>query len=128
MLGFNGIKAFLDVLIDASFGLWALVLQLHKRSVADVQKVFPRICKKYFQESAKFFTCITGRFRLVLIHQSTKLLFKYLPPPAVLKVSKFRKQILKFSFAPKNERKYFCISALAYKKRSNQKSSVRESK
>ena len=27
----------------------------------------------------------------------------------------------KFSFAPKNERKYFCISALAYKKRSNQK-------
>ena len=45
-----------------------------------------------------------------------------------LKVSKSRKQILKFSFAPKNERKYFCISALAYKKRSNQKSSVRESK
>ena len=43
----------------------------------------------------------------------------------VLKVSKSRKQILKFSFAPKNERKYFFISALAYKKRSNQKSSVR---
>ena len=45
-----------------------------------------------------------------------------------LKVSKSRKQILKFSFEPKNQRKYFCISALAYKKRSNQKSSVRESK
>ena len=30
----------------------------------------------------------------------------------------------KFSFAPKNEWKYFCISALGYKKRSNQKSSV----
>ena len=41
-----------------------------------------------------------------------------------VKVSKSRKQILKFSFAPKNERKHFCISALAYKKRSNQKSSV----
>ena len=39
----------------------------------------------------------------------------------LVKVSKFRKQILKFSFAPKNERKYFCISALASKKRSNQK-------
>jgi hypothetical protein len=33
-----------------------------------------------------------------------------------------------FSFAHKNERKYFFISALAYKKRSNQKSSVSESK
>ena len=38
------------------------------------------------------------------------------------------KGLFKISFAPKNERKYFCISALAYKKRSNQKSSVRESK
>ena len=38
-----------------------------------------------------------------------------------LKVSKSRKQILKFSFAPKNNRKCFCISALASKKRSNQK-------
>ena len=42
----------------------------------------------------------------------------------VLKVSKSRKQILKFSLEPKNERKYFCISDLVYKKRSNQKSSV----
>ena len=33
-----------------------------------------------------------------------------------LKVSKSRKQILKFSFAPKNEQKYFHISALAYKR------------
>ena len=32
-----------------------------------------------------------------------------------LKVSKSRKQILKFSFEPKNERKYFCISAIASK-------------
>ena len=32
-----------------------------------------------------------------------------------LKVSKSRKQILKFSFEPKNEQKYFCISALASK-------------
>ena len=31
------------------------------------------------------------------------------------KVSKSRKQILKFSFEPKNEQKYFCISALASK-------------
>ena len=30
-----------------------------------------------------------------------------------LKVSKFRKQDLKFSFEPKTEPKYFCISALA---------------
>ena len=29
----------------------------------------------------------------------------------VLKVSKSRKQILKLSFEPKTERKYFCISA-----------------
>ena len=43
-------------------------------------------------------------------------------------VSSFRKDFLKFSFALKNEQKHFCISGLAYKKRSNQKSSVRESK
>ena len=36
------------------------------------------------------------------------------------------KGLLKFSFAPKNGQKYFCISALAYKKGSNQKCSVRE--
>jgi hypothetical protein len=30
-----------------------------------------------------------------------------------LKVSKSRKQILKFSFEPKIKRKYFCIPALA---------------
>ena len=33
----------------------------------------------------------------------------------LLKVSKSPKQIVKFSFEPKNERKYFCISALASK-------------
>ena len=45
-----------------------------------------------------------------------------------LKVSNSQKQILKFSFEPKIEQKYFCISAIASKKRSNQKRSVRESK
>ena len=45
-----------------------------------------------------------------------------------IKVSKSLKQILKYSFEPKNEQKYFYISALADKMRSNQKSSVRESK
>ena len=39
----------------------------------------------------------------------------------LLKVSYFRKDILKFSFAPKTEQKYFFISALASKKRSNQR-------
>ena len=34
---------------------------------------------------------------------------------AELKVSKSQKQILKFSFEPKNEQKYFCISAVASK-------------
>ena len=34
----------------------------------------------------------------------------------IIKVSKSWKQILKFSLEPKNERKYFCISALASKK------------
>ena len=38
-----------------------------------------------------------------------------------LKDSEFQKDFLKFSFAPKNKRKYFCNSALASKKRSNQK-------
>ena len=33
-----------------------------------------------------------------------------------------------FSFTQKNGRNYFCISALAYNKRSNQKSSLKESK
>ena len=37
----------------------------------------------------------------------------------LLKVSKSRKQILKFSFEPKNKRKYFCISALASKHQEN---------
>ena len=40
-------------------------------------------------------------------------------------VSKFQKDFLKLSFALKIERKYFCIPALAYKKRSNQKGSLR---
>ena len=44
-----------------------------------------------------------------------------------LKVSYYRKDFSKVSFAPKNKQKYFWISALAYK-RSSQKSSVRESK
>ena len=35
--------------------------------------------------------------------------------PRSLKVSLSRKQILNFSFEPKNEQKYFCISALASK-------------
>ena len=43
---------------------------------------------------------------------------KLFPMPKCQLISK---DFLKFSFAPKNERKYFCISALASKKRSNQK-------
>ena len=38
------------------------------------------------------------------------------------------KGLFKGFICTKNEQKYFCISALAYKKRSNQKSSLRESK
>jgi hypothetical protein len=38
------------------------------------------------------------------------------------------KGLFKVFNCAKNKQKYFCISALAYKKRSNQKSSVRESK
>ena len=59
----------------------------------------------------------------IVHHRHTSTLYFYLK-----KVGKSRKQILKFSFEPKNEQKHFCISALAYKKWSNQKSSVRESK
>ena len=40
--------------------------------------------------------------------------------------SSFQKDFLKFHFAPKNKQKYFGISALVYKKRSNQKISVKE--
>ena len=36
-------------------------------------------------------------------------------------VTSFQKDFLKFHFAPKNKQKYFGISALVYKKRSNQK-------
>ena len=56
------------------------------------------------------------------------LLLLWKPQISSIKISKSRKQILKFSFEPKNEQKYFCMSDLAYKRRSNQKSSVRESK
>ena len=45
---------------------------------------------------------------------------------ALAKGQLISKQVLKFSFEPKKEQKYFCISALAYKTKSNQKSSVRE--
>ena len=38
------------------------------------------------------------------------------------------KGLFKVYICTKNERKYFCIPALAYKKRSNEQSSVRESK
>ena len=38
-----------------------------------------------------------------------------------LKVSQFQKQILLFSFKPKNERNYYLISALAPKNGSNKK-------
>ena len=55
-----------------------------------------------------------------------KFCFAFLP--FFVKVSKSPKQILKFLFEPKKERKYFCISNLSSLKRSNQKSSVRESK
>ena len=41
--------------------------------------------------------------------------------PEASKGQLFRKDLLKFSFAPKNKHKYFCISTLASKKRSNQK-------
>ena len=41
-----------------------------------------------------------------------------------LKVSKSQKQILKFSLEPKTEQKYFCISGIASKKRSNQKNTL----
>ena len=37
-------------------------------------------------------------------------------PPGYAKGQLISKQILKFSFEPKNQRKYFCISALASKK------------
>ena len=40
---------------------------------------------------------------------------------ALLKVSKFQKQIFLFLFKPKNERNYFLISALASKNGSNKK-------
>ena len=40
---------------------------------------------------------------------------------AILKVSKFQKQIFLLSFEPKTERNYFLICALASKKRSDQK-------
>ena len=40
---------------------------------------------------------------------------------AILKVSKFQKQIFLFSFEPKNEQNYFLISALASKNGSNKK-------
>ena len=39
----------------------------------------------------------------------------------ILKVNLFRKQIFLFSFEPKTQRNYFLISALASKKRSDQK-------
>ena len=38
------------------------------------------------------------------------------------------KGLFKVFISPKNEQKYFCISALASKKSSNQKSNIRESK
>ena len=43
----------------------------------------------------------------------------------LIKVNYFRKDFLESFFAPKNERKYFCISALASKKRPNQKNKGR---
>ena len=46
----------------------------------------------------------------IVHHRHTSTLYFYLK-----KVGKSRKQILKFSFEPKTERKYFCIFALASK-------------
>ena len=51
---------------------------------------------------------------------------KFCPGPS--KGQLISKGLFKVFICTKNEQKYFCISALAYKKRSNQKSSVRESK
>ena len=47
---------------------------------------------------------------------------------AISKGQLFSKGLFKVLICTKNERKYFCIYALASKKKSNQKSSVRESK
>ena len=57
-----------------------------------------------------------------IVDQREKCLITYL-----LKISKYQKQISRFHLRQKNEWKYFCIPALAYKKRSSEKS-VRESK
>ena len=72
----------------------------------------------------------TNIFMILIVSQDTFLFMKfvyfttieYVDMHIFNYVSKFRKQFLKFSFEKINERKYFCISALAYKKRSNQKS------
>ena len=55
-----------------------------------------------FFKEADFFKNSVGNFSRI----GTTILYN-------LKVSWSRKQILKFSFEPKIERKYFCISALA---------------
>ena len=57
---------------------------------------------------------IVSFFSLILYSKSCK-------KNKILKVSKFRKQILLFSFEPKNEQNYFLISALASEYGSNQK-------
>ena len=47
--------------------------------------------------------------------EKKKKMTQTLRPPTDLKVSKSRKHILNFSLEPKNQRKYFWISALASK-------------
>ena len=58
---------------------------------------------------------VTQMFQLCSVHSAAVAC----PQCWNLKVSKTLKPILKFSFEPKNERKYLCISALAYKKKLN---------
>ena len=85
-------------------------------------QIFKRISGKWlggcgFLDGEKLI-CMDGLYEDVITNNC--LVYSFGVGKYDLKVSKSQKQILKFSFEPKNERKYFCISALASKKRSNQ--------
>ena len=81
-------------------------------------QIFKRISGKWlggcgFLDGEKLI-CMDGLYEDVITNNC--LVYSFGVGKYDLKVSKSQKQILKFSFEPKNERKYFCISALASKK------------
>ena len=93
----------------STFYYYTYLLQYYKKKSRGVEHFYPTFFPIILNVKGWM---VTQMFQLCSVHSAAVAC----PQWWNLKVSKSRKQILKFSFEPKNERKYLCISALASKR------------